>query len=133
MATRWDELKSEFQKQTADRTFQPCAHYDVDADALTFYFRNDPDHGQRLNSRVTVYYSDDTDELVGCRIKGVRSVLEDIGWFDVSIRHNKIKLDILIVAFHAVFALDTSSREVYRQIGEAAHHSDLDVEVSASN
>ncbi|MFQ5730702.1 MAG: hypothetical protein ACE5KM_01985 [Planctomycetaceae bacterium] len=96
---------------------------------MTFYFSNEPDHGKRLNSRVTIYMSDETGELVGCRVKGVRAVLEDIGSFDVSISHGKVKLSMLFVAFHAVFSDDDDSRLAYRKIGQAASKCDLELEV----
>lgn len=109
--------------------FSPCAHYDADADALTFYLSNEPDHGQRLNSRVTIYLSDESQELVGCRIKGVRRVLEDLGWFDVSIKHGRVKLSMLFVALHGTFSDDDGSRRIYRRLGEAVVDSGIEVVV----
>lgn len=129
MATDWNEMRDNFLGETAGKTFRPCAHYDPDSDCVTFYFSNEPDYAKRLNSRVTIYLSDESDELVGCRVKGVRAVLEDIGSFDVSISHGKVKLTILFVAFHAVFGSDPESRNVYRKIGQAASESDLELEL----
>jgi hypothetical protein len=129
MATEWSEMKAHFSDETIGRAFEPCAHYDADSDAVTFYFSNEPDYGKRLNSRVTIYLSDETDELVGCRVKGVRTVLEDIGSFDVSISHGKVKLTMLFAAFHGVFGSDADSRTAYRRIGQAATESDLELEL----
>lgn len=109
--------------------FRPCAFYDSESDALTVYFSNEPDHGRRLNSRVTVYLSDETEDLVGCRIKGVRMVLDDIGSFDVSISHGRMKLKMLFVALHGTFATDEDGRSLYRRLGEAFSQTDLEVEV----
>jgi hypothetical protein len=103
MATDWKEMKDYFSEATSGKDFEPCAHYDADSDVVTFFLSNAPEHARRLNSRVTIYLSDETEELVGCRIKGVRSVLEDIGSFDVSISHGRIKLRLLFVALHGVF------------------------------
>lgn len=129
MATDWQEMTDYFSEKTAGREFSPCAHYDPDADALTFYFSNESDYAKRLNSRVTIYLSDETDELVGCRVKGVRSVLEDIGEFDVAVSHGKIRLKMLFVAFQAVFADSPDARVVYRKIGHAVKESDLELEL----
>lgn len=129
MATKWEDMKVEFQRATSGRTFQPCAHYDQDADAITFFFSNEAEYRQRLNSRVTIYLSDETNELVGCRIKGVRSVLEDIGSFDVSISHGKIKLKMLFVALHAAFDTDVDARSIFRVIGRAVAESDVELDI----
>lgn len=129
MATDWIEMKAHFLEESSGKKFVPCAHYDPDSDCVTFYFSNEPDHGKRLNSRVTIYLSDESNELLGCRVKGVRSVLEDIGSFDVSISHGRVKLTMLFVAFHAVFGSDSDSRIAYRKIGQAASDSDLDLEI----
>src|ERR1700679_1605698 len=89
MAIDETELKHLLRENAPSGEFRPCAFYDSEADALTVYFSNEPEHGKRLNSRVTIYLSDETEELVGCRIKGVRMVLDDIGSFDVSISHRR--------------------------------------------
>jgi hypothetical protein len=107
--------------------FSPCAHYDRDADALTVFISNEPEYAKRLNSRVTAYLSEETDELMGCRIKGVRSVLEDIGSFDVALSHGRIKLKMLFVALHGPFASDPDARDAYRQLGRALPDIELEV------
>lgn len=132
MATDWNEMKEYFLQETAGKTFRPYAHYDPDSDALTFYFSNEADHGRRLNSRVTIYLADESGELVGCRIKGVHAVLEDIGSFDVSIAHGKVKLTMLFVALHGTFSNDPDARSLYRQLGRRIGELDLEVQVPAS-
>jgi hypothetical protein len=127
MATGMTELEQYLRENAPSGEFAPCAHYDEDSDALTLYLSNEPDYRERLNSRVTVYRSMETDELVGCRIKGVRAVLEDLGWFDVAINDGKNKLSMLFVAFHGTFATDEQGRKVYRKIGEAIRSADIEV------
>ncbi|MBI1900766.1 MAG: hypothetical protein HYS13_06605 [Planctomycetia bacterium] len=132
MAADRNDLKRYLEENAPQGTFSPCVHYDADADALTFFFSNKPEHAKRLNSRVTVYLSDESEDLVGCRIKGVRAVLEDIGSFDVAISHGKVKLKMLFVALHETFSADPASRAIYRQIGDVVRHSDLEVQVPVS-
>ena len=78
--------------------FIPCAYYGEEEDALMFYFRNDPDYAKRVNSRVTVYLSEETDELVGCQIKGVGRVLRELGELDLTIKHKGVKLKVVLLA-----------------------------------
>jgi hypothetical protein len=108
--------------------FKPCAFYGDEEDALVFYFRNDPDYAKRINRRVTLYLSMETNELVGCQIKEVRSVLEDIGAFDIKIKHGKVKLSLILLPFLGTVLDDPNARQLYRELGRAA--SEYDPEVS---
>ena len=103
--------------------FTPYAYYGSEEDALTMYWKGDADYARRLNSRVTVFLSLDSDELVGCQIKSVRHVLEDIGWFDVSVKHGRVRVDMLFLAYRGEFAEE--SRSIYRRIGEEVSRTEL--------
>lgn len=128
MATDWNEMKQYFAEETAGREFRPSAHYDADSDTMTLYFSNEPDYARRLNSRVTIYLSDESHKLVGCRVKGVRTVLEDIGWFDASIRHGKVRVDLLFLSLHGTFNGE-DGRELYRRLGEIVAGSGMEVAI----
>lgn len=100
--------------------FRPYAYYGEEEDAFTFYFREAADYAKRLNSRVTVFLSLDDHELVGCQIKSVRSVLDDLGRFDVSIEdHKGTKLSMLFWAFRGTIE-DPEAEELYRSVVKAA-------------
>jgi len=107
--------------------FKPYACYGSEEDALTFYFKEDADYARRLNSRITIFLSQETNELVGCQIKSIRHVLEDLGWFDVDIQHGKVKLSLLFVACHAEFE-EPAARQYYRQIGNRVRETDIELD-----
>lgn len=110
--------------------FKPCAYYGPDEDALMFYFRDEPDYAKRLNSRVTVYLSIDTDEVVGCQIKGVGRVLDELGTFDVTVQHGKVKLMCVLMALVDSFAEQPENvRDVFRKASRRAVQDDVDLEV----
>ena len=109
--------------------FTPCAYYGPEEDALMFYFRNDPDYAKRINSRVTVYLSEDTDELVGCQIKGVGRVLDELGQLDVSIKHGKVKLSVVLLAFMEPMLQRPETRKIYREVYKRATEADVDLEL----
>jgi hypothetical protein len=77
---------------------------------------------------VTVFLSLDSDELVGCQIKSIRHVLEDIGWFDASIRHGKFRVDLLFLSLHGTFDGD-DARQLYRKLGEIVAGSGMEVAI----
>ena len=78
--------------------FTPYCHIDETADALTVYFENEPDYSERLTNHVTLYRSLETDSLVGCRIKGISGVIEDLPNY-LNISHDGIELKVLLFAF----------------------------------
>ncbi len=51
--------------------FRPTATYDPDGDCIEFLAKPDPFYGERVDDLVTVYYSQETGEVVGSLIKGV--------------------------------------------------------------
>ena len=51
----------------------PCIS--PEADGLTAYFKFDSDYSQRLTDHVTLYRSTGSDEIIGCRIKGISRIL----------------------------------------------------------
>ena len=129
MATDSRDLTELIDAHREEGQFKPYAYYGDEEDALTIYWRADADYARRLNSRVTVFISLDDDSLVGCQIKSVRHVLEDINWFDVSIRHGQVRVDMLFLACRGEFADAPESREIYRQIGEEVSRMQLEVTV----
>ena len=131
MATSPTELMELVDQVCASGPFKPYAYYGAEEDSLTIYFKGDADYARRLNSRVTVFLSLDGNELVGCQIKSVRHVLEDIGWFDVSIRHGKVRVDMLFLACRGAFC-EPEARQFYRRLGEEVSRTQLEVEVPLS-
>jgi hypothetical protein len=53
---------------------QPTAYYDREEDSLMVYFDNAPDYAKRLNRHVMMFLSEETNELVGFQIKGLRRI-----------------------------------------------------------
>lgn len=114
MATNLTEL---LESQSWDTPFQPYVEMSREADALTFYFKPDADYSQRLTDHVTLYRSLDSNELVGCRIKGIRSILEDLPNF-VTVDHQGARLSLVFLAFCG--GLDEEARGAFKQLAEAA-------------
>ncbi len=49
--------------------FEPTATYDPDGDCIEFLARADSFYAERLDDLVTVYYSQETHEVIGSLIK----------------------------------------------------------------
>ena len=58
--------------------FEPVAIYDPDGDCIEFLAKPDPFYAERIDDLVTVYYSQETAELIGSLIKGVSKFCSDM-------------------------------------------------------
>src|SRR5437016_12242363 len=75
---------------------QPTAVYDPDGDCIEFLAKPDPFYAERVDDLVTVYYSQETGEVVGSLLKGVsrfcRQMLEKMPGFRVEIHDGRVQL-----------------------------------------
>ena len=98
MAMTKEELRRTLEQDGASDTFTPYMDLSEKADALTVYFKPDPDYSKRLTDHVTLFLSVEDDKIVGCRIKGVKGILEDLpNWLRVN--HDGVELSIIFWSF----------------------------------
>jgi hypothetical protein len=76
--------------------FEPTATYDRDGDCIEFLAKPDPFYAERVDDLVTVYYSQETNEVVGSLLKGVstfcREMLKTLPGFNIEIQDGRVKL-----------------------------------------
>jgi hypothetical protein len=92
------ELEKFLKENPPAKKFVPYCYLSKQADELTVYFEGDADYSKRLNDHITLYLSLETDEIVGCRIKGIAAILEDLPNF-IRVNHDGVELSILLFAF----------------------------------
>jgi hypothetical protein len=107
--------------------FKPEPMYSAQGDFLTFFFKDDDAYERRVDELLTIYLSESTDELVGCKIKGVREILKTLGDFGVMIRNKKLMLSMLFLAGMAV-SKTPESKEKYEMIGRRTKDIPLNTE-----
>jgi len=82
--------------------FDAQVQYDPDGDCIEFLFSDEPFYGERIDSLVTVYYGEETHEIVGSLIKGVRrfieNVLHKVPGFRIDVQDGRVKLEHLFTA-----------------------------------
>src|SRR5947209_7408485 len=91
-----------------EKKFVPYTILSKKADALTVYFEGDPDYSKRLNDHVTLFLSLETHEIVGCRIKGISGIINDLPNY-VNVHHNGIDLSLIFLPFRGG-AVDEATR-----------------------
>ena len=98
MAKTTIDLEKLLKENPPANRFVPYCYLNKEADALTVYFEGDPDYSKRLNEHVTIYLSEGTDEIIGCRIKGISGIIEDLPNY-VNVQHNGYCLSVVFLPF----------------------------------
>ncbi len=95
--------------------FQPYVECCEEADAINVYFKNVPDFSKRLTDHVTLFLSlEDENEVVGCRIKGISGILEDMpNYIHVT---EPINLSVIFFAFRG--GVDDEMRETFNELAQ---------------
>jgi hypothetical protein len=82
--------------------FKPTAAYDPDGDCIEFLASPDPFYAERVDDLVTVYYSQETDQVIGSLIKGVSkfcsALSEKMPGFQIEIQDRRMKLQHIFLA-----------------------------------
>jgi hypothetical protein len=80
----------------------PQVTYDPDGDCIEFLLSNESYYAQRLDGLTTIYRSQETSEIVGSLLTGVRAflarVLQRAPGFRVEIQDGRIRLEHLFTA-----------------------------------
>jgi len=120
------DLSTFLDREMTEGEFTPYVEFSPEADALTFYFRPDADYSERLTDHITLFRSiDDNSQLVGCRVKGVRDVIDEAGNY-IDVDHDGIKLSIIFLSVQGKMPKE-EMREVVRELGRAAKDSNLEL------
>ena len=95
---------AQFAKGLAKPTekFAPAATYDPDGDCVEFLAKPDSFYAERIDDLVTVYYSHETNEIVGSLVKGVsrfyRNILKKIPGFKIEVKDGAVLLEHMFLA-----------------------------------
>jgi hypothetical protein len=106
--------------------FRPTATYDPDGDCIEFLAKPAPFYAERVDDLVTVYYSQDTGEVVGSFIKGVAKFCADFlqknPGFGIVIEDGPVRLEHLFLARLWSSPQDPKAIEtfIYRKLIEVA-------------
>ncbi len=115
--------------------FEPSATFDPDGDCIEFIAKPDSFYGERIDDLVTVYYSHETDEIVGSLIKSVsrfyRDVVQKVPGFKIEIHDGRVRLVHLFRA--KLWTSDLGPEDVatitYRKLLKVAEESNVETDL----
>lgn len=115
--------------------FEPSATYDPDGDCIEFLVKPDPFYAERVDDLVTVYYSQETHEVIGSLIKGVSKFCQDVlarmPGFRIVVQDGRIRLEHLFLArlwFRPRDPTDVATL-TYQKLIEVAEETDVEAEL----
>ena len=110
--------------------FQPSATYDPDGDCIEFFAKPDSFYGERIDDLVTVYYSQESKEIIGSLIKGVHSFLNKHPGLKIDIQDGRVRL---VHLFRASYWNKQDPQQIesrtYRKLIEFAEESNVEAEL----
>jgi len=113
-------------------TFKPTATYDPDGDCVEFLAKPDTFYAERIDDLVTVYYSQETGEVIGSLIKGeskfCREMLTKMPGFRIEIHDGPVSLQHIFLA--RLWSTDAQPDDLatltYRKLVEVSRETTVD-------
>lgn len=111
--------------RSADQ-FKPTATYDRDGDCIEFLAKPDAFYAERIDDLVTVYCSQETDEVIGSLIKGVSKFCVEVEGklpgFKIEIHDGPVRLQHIFQArlWSGPFKPNEMPTLIYRKLIEIA-------------
>jgi len=118
--------------------FEPTAIYDPDGDCIEFLAKPDSFYAERVDDLVTVYYSQETQEVIGSLIKGVRGfsqkILKAMPGCQIEIRDGRVRLVHIFRArlWTSKAAPERSIALTYEKLIKVAEDSQVETEMCSA-
>jgi hypothetical protein len=109
--------------------FQPVVFYNKDGDCIEFIAKPDMFYAERIDDLVTVYYSQETKEIIGSMIKGIKKFCQDIlkkyPGFRIEIHDGRVSLAHIFRAYAWSQPFDDDLKTItYQKLIEYAQEAD---------
>ena len=79
------------------KAFRAVPHYFPAGDYVTFYAKDERCIAERVDDLLTVFLSNQTGEMVGCKIKGIKHLLAAMGGFGFVVSTADLALELFCV------------------------------------
>ncbi|HZL36588.1 MAG TPA: hypothetical protein VFC78_14810 [Tepidisphaeraceae bacterium] len=110
--------------------FEPTVTYDPDGDCIEFLLKPDSFYGARIDDLVTVYYSQESNEIIGSLIKGVNGFLKKHPGLQIDIQDGRV---CLVHLFRASYWNKQNPQQIesrtYRKLIEVAEQANAEAEL----
>ena len=108
--------------------FKPFAIHNRDGDCLEFFFENDAHYARRLDGWLTIYYSEDTNDIIGGLVKGVERLLQEFPRIKIEVDEGTVTLACLLTG-PSYNAGDATHVKKYKHMIDSAERTKLTPEL----
>ncbi|MBN1910547.1 MAG: hypothetical protein JW818_12455 [Pirellulales bacterium] len=115
--------------------FVPTAQYDSDGDCIEFLASPEPFFAERVDDLVTVYYGQDSHEIVGSLLKGVsefcQQLLQKMPGFKIEVHDGRVRLHHIFRArlWSSVTEEDSMPTLTYKKLMAIAEETCVEAEL----
>lgn len=124
-------MHTELEELLKERTeFTPQPVYSADGDFLSVFVRDSSCYAERVDETLTIYKDDDSDELVGFKLKGMRTLLKKMDASGIMVQ-DKVSMTALFLGWAAVSKIRAENLDILHYLIDhfgniTAQHSKLD-------
>ncbi len=111
--------------------FKPIPQYFLEGDFITWYHKDVRCYARRVDDMLTVYLAMDDHQVVGCKITGVRQLLETAGEFGVTVTGTSVKPGYFFL-WGARVAREEDQKKQYRELDRLARNAEVCLPASPS-
>ena len=122
-----EQTLNDYLKTHPPQGFRAVPHYFPVGDYVTYYFRDERCYEERVDDLLTVYLSMTTNEVVGCKIKGVKHILRTAGEFSVTLPGGPQKLGFF---FFVGASMSRGEPQQKRYLEVARHAKDAELQLT---
>ena len=109
----------------------PVAYHDPDGDCIEVLVEPGRFYSERIDDLVTVYYSEENEEIIGCLIKGIKRVLDANPKTQIVIQAGRIRLsEFFIVGF---LTQDNADMHMYQKLRACVDQYNIETELCGYN
>jgi len=105
----------------------PNVYHDPDGDCIEVLVSAEPFYAERIDDLVTVYYSEASEEIVGCLIKGIKKLLDKDPKTQIILHAGKVRLsDFFLVGF---LTQKAANLHMYQKLRECVEQYNIETEL----
>jgi hypothetical protein len=108
-------------------SFESVPRYFKDGDFVTYFLKDELYYTRRLDPHVSVYISEESGEMIGCKIKSVSHLLKKMGDFLVRVTDNKYKICLGMLFLTAATEVDQPQQEAFAEISRKVGQASIDL------
>ncbi|HEV57176.1 MAG TPA: hypothetical protein ENN87_06720 [Phycisphaerales bacterium] len=113
---------------------RPVAYYDKDGDCIEFLATHANFWAERIDDLVTVYYDEQTDEVIGSLLKGVSTFIKKHPNCAICVEAGKVRLAHLFIAGGMLTEQAEKNKEfvvqIYRKLVRKAEETKAEAEIA---